>query len=139
MIYDGIVIKIDNKIDKAQFYLFMVDPVSEELQDGINISEHSCYDDMKTDQVMVVKVTLKDGTMELNDVDLDEFIHGDKYGKHDIFLYIQDQLLYDIGKGEDEGIEKTSLEDVIKNGNLNNLASELIEKTVDELKKLKKK
>lgn len=140
MIYDGVVIKT-NRDNKIEFYLFIVDQLLEELQDGINISQHECYDDMKFDQVMVVNVTLKDGTKELDDIDLDEFIHGDKYGKHDIFLYIQDLLLFDIGQNKEKSLFDKSLtmEDIVKKGELNDLALDLINKTKEEMEKNNKK
>lgn len=139
MTFDGVVVKINNSIN-TEYYLFMLDPDINELQDGINISHHSCYDDMKLDQVMVVKVTLKDGTLELDDVDLYEFIHGDKYGRHDIFIYIQDILLYDIGKLDNFNNVNSilTLEDIIKDGEFNNIAIELINKSKEHLEKNKK-
>ena len=141
MIYDGVVIKT-NKKKKDEFYLFLVDPILEQLQDGINISEHSCYDDMKYDQIMTVNVTLKDGTVELDDIDLDEFIHGDKYGKHDVFLYIQDLLLFDIGHEEKSLYmfgDNLTVEDIVKRGDLNDLALNLINKTTEEMEKKRRK
>jgi len=114
MRYDGVVIKID------ELYLFLIDPETNEVKDGINISDHECYNDMKENQLMVVNVSIKDGTLEIDNVDLDEFIHGDSYGKLDTFIYIHDIMLYSIKKnGKKEislgNIDKNELSNIIKN------------------------
>jgi hypothetical protein len=41
MKYDGIVVKID------KLYLFILDPDTNEIRDGINISDHECYNELK--------------------------------------------------------------------------------------------
>lgn len=119
MIYDGVVIRLDD------LYLFLLDPDKNEIVDGINISEHECYKDMLENQIMVVDVTIKDGTKEIDKVDLDEFIHGDSYGKYDTFIYIHDVQLYSIDRKI--GTKKVSLEQLIKKGELNNIAIDCIE------------
>jgi hypothetical protein len=125
MTYDGVVIRIE------ELYLFILDPDTNEVQDGINISEHDCYKDLKNNQLMVVKVTFKDGTQEIDKIDLDEFIHGEKYGKYDTFLHIQDITLFSIGhKGfKDKNVKNVSLENIIQKGELTNIAIECIELT----------
>jgi hypothetical protein len=121
MIYDGIVIKVD------ELFLFILDPDEDKLLDGINISEHDCYKDLKKNQLMVVKVIFKDGTQEIDNIDLDEFIHGDRYGMYNVFLHIQDILLFSIGEEVLLDIQDVKLEDIIKNGDLENLGKECIE------------
>ena len=87
MKYDGVVIRFD------KLYLFILDPDTDMIRDGITISEHDCYKDMKEDQLMVVSVIFKDGTLEIDKIDLDEFIHGDKYGDNNInIIIIYDKL-----------------------------------------------
>lgn len=125
MKYDGIVVKMKSK---DGLFLFLVDPDTNELQDGINISDHECYKDMNEQQLMVVSVTFKDGTEELEKIDIEEFIYGDSYGKYDTFLYIQDINLYTIGEnGENNNINEISLDKVAKDGKLGNIALECIE------------
>lgn len=115
MKYDGVVIKLDSLL-----YLFLLNPDENVIMDGINISEHECYKDLKDDQLMVVEVTFKDGTEEIDKIDLDEFIHGDSYGRHDTFIYIYDILLFSIS--ETYKNKNLSLEKVIKKGELDNVA-----------------
>lgn len=118
MIYDGVVIRIE------QLYLFLLNPETDEIMDGINISEHECYNDMTDDQLMVVQVEFKDGTLSIDDIDLNEFIHGDKYGRTDIFIYIKDILLFTISnKIKNKFI---TLKELIDNGNLSDIAKECI-------------
>jgi hypothetical protein len=119
MKYDGIVVKID------KLYLFILDPDTNEIRDGINISDHECYNELKDDQLMVVNVVFKDGTKEIDKIDLDEFIYGDKYGEHDVFLNIYDLVLY--------SVNDIKIESIIEQGELNEVAISCIEST----KKLK--
>lgn len=118
MIYDGVVIRI------GQLYLFILDPETNKMMDGINISEHECYKDMKDDQLMVVQVEFKDGTLTIEDIDLDEFIHGDTYGRTDIFIYIKDILLFTINNKIKNKV--ITLKELIDNGKLNDIAIECI-------------
>lgn len=115
MKYEGIVVKID------KLYLFILDPDTNEMRDGINISEHKCYDDLKDDQLMVVNVIFKDGTQEIEKIDLDEFIYGDSYGEHDTFLCIYDLNLF--------SINNEKIKNIIKNGELSDVAISCIEST----------
>lgn len=140
MIYDGIVIKVEKK-PKDQLYLFFLDPESNNLSDGINISDHKVYDNIRYDQIMVVHISLKDGTLELDKIDLEEFIHGDKYGREDIFLYIRDILLYNIDSEINLFKNKIDItaEQIVKKGEMNDLALELIEKSKEDIKNLKRK
>lgn len=121
MKYDGIVAKIN------ELYLFILDPDTNEMRDGINISEHKCYDDLKDDQLVVVNVVFKDGTKEVDKIDLDEFIYGDEYGDHNIFLCIYDLNLY--------SIKDNKIENIINQGELNDVAISCIESS----KKIKNK
>lgn len=132
MKYDGIVVKMK---PEDGLFLFLVDPDINELQDGINISDHECYKDMNENQLMVVKVTFKDGTEELDKIDLDNFIYGDKYGKYDTFLYIQDQGLYTIGKGDDLNVKEIPLSKIAEDGKLGSIALECIEVSKKNLNK----
>jgi len=124
MKYDGVVIKIIKKL-----FLFLLDPDSNKIKDGINISDHECYKDLKPDQMMIVNVTFKDGTLNIEKVDLDEFIHGDTYGEHDTFLYIHDVMMFTINK-EDDNI---TIEDIIKKGDLNDVAIDCINSSKKQL------
>jgi len=123
MKYDGVVIRFSKE---SNLYLFILDPDSKELQDGINISEHRSYQDMNQNQLMVTEVTLKDGTEEMDKIDLQEFIHGDSYGRYDVFIHIKDIMLYSIGENENFGSNIT-LEKIAKRGNLSEVAINCIE------------
>ena len=112
MKYDGIVVKID------VLYLFILDPDTKQMRDGINISDHKCYDNLKNDQIMVVNVIFKDGTREIDKIDLDEFIYGDSYGVYNTFLCIYDLNLFSI---------KDKVENIIRLGGLNDVALNCIE------------
>lgn len=118
MIYDGVVIRID------KLYLFILNPETNKIMDGINISEHECYKDMREDQLMVVKVEFKDGTLTIDNIDLDEFIHGDSYGSTDIFIYIKDVELFTIYKKTKKRV--LTLKELIDKGNLNEIAFDCI-------------
>lgn len=118
MKYDGVVIRIE------ELFLFILDPDTNKIRDGINISDHKCYDDLKENQLMVVNVVFKDGTQEIDKIDLEEFIYGDSYGEHDTFLYIHDIMLFSIF---DNKINKDiELKTLIEKGDLNDVAIDCI-------------
>jgi hypothetical protein len=127
MIYDGVVLRIEK-----QLYLFVLDPDTFTIMDGINISDHECYKEVKGDKLMVVDVTFRDGTLELDDLDLDEFIHGDSYGENEIFIKIHDIMLFSISK--EDSIKRISLVELIEKGDLNVIAIDCIEKSKELVK-----
>jgi hypothetical protein len=130
MKYDGVVIRLE------ELYLFLLDPNTSEVMDGINISEHTCYSGLKDSQLMVVSVTFKDGTQDVNDLDLEEFIHGESYGKYNIFIHIQDIDLFSISQKSDlKKSTKLTLEDAISNGELSAIVLECIEVSKETDKK----
>ena len=116
MSYDGVVLNLDD------LYLFIINPDTDKIMDGISISYHKCYDNLKKDQLMVVKVIFKDGTQEIESLDLEDFIYSD-HDNHDVFLYITDVLLFSLGSKENKSI---TLEELINNGELNVVAHECI-------------
>jgi hypothetical protein len=129
MKYDGIVSRLDENL-----YLFILNPDDNMIMDGMNISEHECYKDLKNDQIQVVEVIFKDGTEELDDIDLEDFIYSDVYDRNSIFLYIHDILLYSISNNK----KNISLKKLIDNGDLNKIAIECIENSKsDEIKEEK--
>jgi len=115
MIYKGVVLKME------LLYLFIINPDTNKLMDGINISEHKCYDNLNSEQIMVVDVKFKDGTKDIENFDLEEFIYGDSYGVHDVFLYIQDIQMYTNQDKNDKLIN------LVKQGKLNDIAKGCIE------------
>ncbi|MCK9416711.1 hypothetical protein M0Q97_08660 [Candidatus Dojkabacteria bacterium] len=118
MKYDGIVCRLNKEL-----FLFILNPNDNMIMDGLNISEHECYKNLKDDQLMVVNVIFKDGTEELDNIDLDAFIYDDVYDRNSVFLYIHDILLYSISKKHNF----VSLKDLIDDGDLNDIAIECIE------------
>ena len=126
MVYDGVVIRI-NKI----LYLFLLNPDDNKIMDGINISDHDCYKDMKDDQIMTVNVIFRDGTQEVEEIDLYEYIHGDSYGIHNIFIHIHDIMLFSINKNG----KNVSLKKLIEKGDLVTIAMECIEISKKEKEK----
>jgi len=117
MKYDGVVLKIEDNL-----FLFVLNPETKNLTDGVNISAHECYENLKHTQLVVVNTIFKDGTEEIDKIDLEEFIHGDKYGKYDTFILISDVITYTIPnlldmikKGELNMVGKTCIEDSKKN------------------------
>lgn len=126
MLYDGVVAKIfDEEEDKI--FLFLVDPDTNILKDGVNISdENSIYKDLTYDMLMVVEVMLKDGTKDVK-VDLDDFVNGE-YGQYDIFIHVKDKLSYKLGKNDNEGNVKPRLiPEIVKDGEFESVVLECIE------------
>lgn len=117
MKYDGVVVKIE--LDKI--FLFILDPDTNKIRDGINISGHKCYDPLTDEQLMVVGVIFKDGTQEIDKIDLDEFIYGDTYGVNDTFIYINDLMLFSMSDEIDVD-KKVKLKKLIDDGGLNDIA-----------------
>jgi hypothetical protein len=129
MKYDGVVAKFD------ELYLFILNPNTYKLMDGINLSDHACYNDMKKNQLMVVEVVFKDGTVEIENLDLDEFIYGDKYDKHNTFMMVADINLFSIGDSE-KPKKSLSLEKIARNGKLNDIAINCIKLTKESEKEI---
>jgi hypothetical protein len=129
MNYDGVVTKLDSDL-----FLFLLDPDLNEIKDGINISEHECYKNMTHDQLMVVDVTFKDGTKVIDKIDLDEFIYGDTYGRHDVFIYIKDILLFSIR--DQDNVFNIPIKEIIDDGNLNETAIDCIMNAKEAKKEL---
>ena len=50
------------------------------------------------------------------EVDLDDFIYGDKYGENNIFILIHDLLLFSVSDDENKPL---ILDDLVKTGSLN--------------------
>jgi hypothetical protein len=119
MKYDGVVIRIDD------LFLFILNPETNKLMDGINISEHECYKELNDEQLMVVNVSIKDGTEEIEDVDLEEFIYGDSYNRLDTFIYIHDVML--LSFSDNNSKDKIFIKQIIDNGDLNDVAIESIQ------------
>ena len=87
---------------------------------------------MKDDQLMVVEVIFRDGTQELDQIDLDEFIYGDSYGIHDTFLEIYDLMLFSINDKKDKK-RFVSLDEIAKKGELGSIAIECINKVKNNI------
>jgi hypothetical protein len=118
MKYDGVVCRLNKEL-----YLFILNPDENMIMDGMNISEHECYNNLKDDQLMVVNVIFKDGTEELDNIDLESFIYDDVYDRNSVFLHIRDILLYSIGKKN----QVISLKDIVDGDDFNKIAIECIE------------
>jgi len=121
MKYDGVVIKIE------ELYLFILNPETNKIMDGINISDHECYKDLNDDKLIVVEVSIKDGTQDIEDLDLNEFIYGDTYAPSDTFIYIHDIESFTFTDTDSGGTKNVSILDIIDNGDLNDVAIECIE------------
>lgn len=128
MKYDGVVVRVKKN---NLLFLFILDPDTNELKDGFNISEHECYKDLNNDQLMVVNVLFRDGTVELDNIDLEEFIHGDTYGRSDVFLQIYDLISFSVLKNSDNKV--ISLDKILKNGDLTYCALECISEAKKQL------
>lgn len=129
MKYDGVVVRLN-----MDLFLFILDPDLNEIKDGINITEHECYKSMTKDQLMVVDVTFKDGTLDIDKIDLDEFVHGNTYGKHDVFIYIKDILLYSIR--DKDNIFNIPIKEILDSGNFNDTVIDCINNSKEEKKEL---
>ena len=123
MKYDGVVIRFD------QLFLFLLDPETKKLQDGKAISDHERYSDLTNEQLMVVSVEFKDGTKDVDVIDLYDFVHGDKYGVHNIFIKINDVLLYSIS----EKNSKLSLLEIAQRGELGDVAVNCIMNSKEQM------
>ena len=121
MIYDGVVMRNSKS---EQLYLFVFDPDINMVKDGISISDHECYKTMRDDQMMVVNVNFKDGTKDVENIDIDEFIHGDKYGDNNIFILIHDLSLFSV---KDDKNKSLTLDDLLNAGSLNQSIIDCIE------------
>ena len=122
MKYDGVVAKFDD------LYLFILNPKTLKIMDGISLSNHKCYDDLNQNQLMVVEVIFKDGTQEIENIDLEEFIYGDSYDRHSIFIAIYDINLFSISDKKNSK-KILSLEQIARNGELTNIAIDCINLT----------
>lgn len=134
MIYDAIITKIFNE-GEDKIFLFFLDPETGIIKDGLDILDSTnVYLDLSYDMLMVVEVVLKDGTKEV-DIDIDDFIAG-KYGKYDIFIHIRDILPFKLAKKnetDDEIMLPRIVEDVIKDGEFQEICAECVKMAKEEL------
>ena len=54
MKYDGVVLRIEDNL-----FLFVLNPDTRNLTDGVNISAHECYENLKPNQIVVVNTIFK--------------------------------------------------------------------------------
>lgn len=130
MNYDGVISRLG--INK-ELYLFILNPKTNKIMNGLLISELDCYKELNTNELIVCDVVFKDGTKEDLSFDLDGFILEGKYDLNNIFLSIRNFLLYHIN--EDLNI---TLEDIIKNGEIDTVAIHCIQNTKLNIKPKRK-
>lgn len=137
MVYDGVVAKIYDDEDKI--FLFLVDPDTGIIKNGINISDDSnVYKDLTYDMLMVSEILLKDGTQDIK-VDLDDFIEGE-YGQFDIFIHIKDKLSFKLGKNDSDGnLKPRTIPDLVMDNEFESVALECIENTRNIFKEMEEK
>lgn len=133
MLYDGVVAKIfDEEEDKI--FLFLVDPDTNMIKNGVNISDEThIYKELTYDMLMVVEVMLKDGTKDVK-VNLDDWVNGE-YGQFDIFIHIKDKLSFKLGKNDEKGnIRPRIIPDIVSDGEFEDVVLECIENSKKILK-----
>jgi hypothetical protein len=108
--------------------------ILQKMMDGLIISVKG-YHALSDNDLMVVDVIFKDGTKEVKDFDVDGFIYESKYNLSDIFLSVKKYLMYHI----DYETTNMSLENIIKNGNIDEVALHCIKNTKDLKPKIKYK
>ena len=110
-----------------KIFLFLIDPKDNTLKDGVNISDDTnIYEKLSYDTIQVVEVLLKDGTIDA-DIDLDAFVNGE-YGLYDIFIHIKDITSFKLGKkNENKIIQSNTIEQVIYDGEFQDIAIECLE------------
>lgn len=123
MKYDGVIARLG---EDKELYLFILNPKTKKMMNGLIISEKG-YDDLMDNDLMVVDVIFKDGTKEVKDFDIEGFVYDHKYNLSDIFLSIKNYLMFHI----DYDTTNMSLEEIIKNGNIDDVAIHCIKNTKD--------
>jgi len=124
MKFDGVVFRIAENL-----VLFILDPKTNRIRDGVSISDHDTYKDMKRCQLSVVSVIFKDGTKEINDSNLDDLIDSSMSGTYDTFMSIKDISIYTIKHDNDDVLSK-----LYRNGDLNDLLVSCIEDSKNKTK-----
>jgi len=140
MTYDAIISKIfDEGEDKI--FLFFLDPETGEIKDGLDLLDSTnVYLDLPYDTLMVVEVVLKDGTKEV-EIDIDDFIAG-KFGKYDIFIHIRDIMPFKLAKkndNDDDIMLPRYVEDVINDGEFQEICTECIKMAKEEIQNEQRK
>jgi len=140
MTYDAIIAKIfDEGEDKI--FLFFLDPETGEIKDGLDLLDSTdVYLDLTYDTLMVVEVVLKDGTKEV-EIDIDDFIAG-KFGKYDIFIHIRDIMPFKLAKkndNDDDIMLPRYVEDVINDGEFQEICTECIKMAKEEIQNEQRK
>jgi hypothetical protein len=123
MKFNGVIAKLNNIL-----YLFTYNTISNKMMDGIHISENKVYDNLKEDEMSIVNVDFRDGTLSIDDFDIEEFIYGNGYGDLNVFMYIQDIFIYKIN---------TKIINLIEKGDFNKIAIECIDVANNDKYKIK--
>jgi hypothetical protein len=93
MILDGIIFKVEDIL-----YLAFLNPITDELTEAIALDNYEVVSSkLEHNEVIVVTVVLKDGTKELNDVDVINFLNSDVNGlENDIYYTINNKTVYSL-------------------------------------------
>lgn len=130
MKYNGGIAKIYDE-GENKIFLFLIDPKTKKVKDGINISDDSdIYQDLTYDLLQIVEVKLKDGTLDAK-INLDDFVNA-KYGRYDIFIHIKDINSYKLAKNVNDKLEPRTVEETILDGEFESVLSECIELSNNE-------
>lgn len=122
---DGVVFRIQDGV-----YLCLLDPVIGKFTDGIPISSNE-YDTLKNNQVSVVDVILKDGNLELNDLDVTKFVNDKAlFEQTNIFYNIKDLMIYTI--------DDHTIEEVVKMGDFLDMVTDMVKQTKEDLNNTEK-
>jgi hypothetical protein len=122
MKYDGVVASMDDIL-----YLFLLHPLTGKILDGVNITDDMSYKFLKTNQLVVVRVLFKDGTLEMDNFDIEEFVYGEGYGMFDVFLHIEDVSVLTLNIDDAE----VSIMDTINDGNFEEICKKAIKSSRD--------
>lgn len=110
---NGVVYKIRNGI-----YLSLYNPDDESVTDGIPITEGP-YKTLQNNQVSVVEMILKDGTQEIVDINISDFVYNRaERDAWSIFYNIKDLMIYTI--------ENFTIEDIYENGDFIGVVKDMI-------------
>jgi hypothetical protein len=123
MKFNGVIAKLNNIL-----YLFTYDTIGNKMMDGIHISDNKVYENLKDDELSIVNVDFRDGTLSIDDFDIEEFIYGNGYGDLNVFMYIHDIFIYKMN---------TKIINIIEKGDFNKIAIECINVADNDKYKIK--
>lgn len=118
----GVVFRINDGV-----YLSLYNPINDSISDGIPITSNP-YESLQDNQVSIVNVIIQDGTKDLLDINIDDFVYNDAIENNSNYFYkIKDLLLFTVE-------QNTTIREICERDEFIDMVKDMIQITLNENK-----